>query len=224
MGGVALKGYQDSTASGTVTYYSDTGTQTVPLVLKSKGTTQVRMEFQRSQSTDIYVRNGLAACMSRAQGGNANMDSVDLNAQRIDYIPALSLLSEYANSNMNVQYAGTDTVNGSLADVIALSFAIDTLPAGYDSLQLTQHLIYVDRGTGLVTKTQSLRNGNGAQGFTAKIEMYFSNYQNVSGIAVPFKRSLYVDGILASDLNLMSATLNSGLLDSDFVPACGAGQ
>jgi hypothetical protein len=59
---------------------------------------------------------------------------------------------------------------------------------------------------------------------TAKIEMYFSNYQNVNGIAVPFKRSLYVDGKLATDLTLTSIAFNTGLVDSDFVPACGGGQ
>jgi hypothetical protein len=224
MGGTALSGYQDSTANGTMTFYSDTGTVNVPVILKSKGTTELRQELQRGQSTDIYVSNGATACMNSAKIGQIAMFSIDLNSQRIDHVPALSLLSEYANGNMNLQYAGTDTVNGSQANVIALSFSIPGLPSGYDSLQLTQHLFFVDSATGMVAKIQSVRNGNGPSEMTAKIEMYFSNYQNVNGIAVPFKRSQYVDGRLVSDLALTSIAFNTGLIDTEFVPACGGGQ
>jgi outer membrane lipoprotein-sorting protein len=223
MGGDMLKGYQDSTVTGSMTYYGSAGSLTVPVTLKSKGKSKLRTEIQQDAGTDVSISDGSNGCMTLASGSKLRSSATDLWTKRVDHIPALSLLAEYASSNMNVQYGGTATVNGSLTDEVALSFSVPSLPNSYDSLKLTQHVFYIDRATGLVTKIQFYRTDSGSS-TPYLVEMYFSNYQMVSGIAVPFKRSLYIEGKLNTDLVLTSVAFNTSLPDSDFALNCGGAR
>jgi len=66
MGGLASASYQDSTATGSITFYSDTGMDAAPITLESKETIELRQDIQRGQSTDTYVANGQTACLTRS--------------------------------------------------------------------------------------------------------------------------------------------------------------
>ena len=220
MGGASLAAYQDSYAAGSVTIYGDTGSQSFPAVLRSKGLREFRYEIQKSQGTDIYVTDGIGACITWAKGTFQLGSVISLFGQRIDHIPAFSLLAEYANSNLSVQYAGTASVNGKMADVISLSVDA-TPPNGFTSGKVGERLVFVDQATGLVTKMQGYLFNDTNPNDTNTIELYFLNYQSVGGIAVPFTRLVVTDGQNTSLLTLTSVTLNTGLTDTLFNPSCG---
>jgi hypothetical protein len=219
MGGSALANYQDSYATGSVTIYGDTGTLNFPAVLRSKGLRQFRYEIQKLKGTDSYTTDGTAACIARANGTFEADGILALVAQRIDYLPAFSLVSEYANPSLSIQYVGTANVNGQPADVISLSFNV-TVP-GYGPGQIGKRNVFVDQVTGLVTKIQGYQVDDATPDNTSSLELYFLNYQNVSGIAVPFSILKVMDGRNTSLLALSSVTFNTGLSDSLFSATCG---
>jgi hypothetical protein len=177
-----LATYQDSTANGSVTISRSTGSLTYPVILQFKGSQALRYALQKSQGTDAYVTDGVTACFIRATTGPQRAGFVVLYPQRIDHIPAFSLLAQYANSNLNVQYGGTGIVNGQTADVITWSFAVSSPPTGFDATAITQHTFYVDQTTGWVTKMQFHHFDDHDRKTTVLTEMYFSRYQFVNGI------------------------------------------
>jgi hypothetical protein len=220
MGGTSLAAYQDSYATGNVTLYTTTGSQSYPAVLRSKGLNEFRYEIQKKQGTDTYTTDGGDACIRRADGTTQFGSTLSLYTQRIDFIPALSILANYTNSTISVQYGGATSVNGSTADVITLSVNINA-PPGVSGSQLDQRTIFVDQTTSLVTKIQGYQFDDSNPGYPTLIEMYFLNYQIVNGIAVPFTRLTALSGNSSSLLALSSLTFNTGLSDSLFDSTCG---
>src|SRR5207248_351208 len=108
--GASVSTYQDSVVTGTLTTHADYGGGTTPIVLKSKGVWSVRSEIKRSAGTDVYVTDGSQGCLTRASGGTQSTSFSNMYAEPIHHVPALSILADYSNKNMNVQYAGTTTV------------------------------------------------------------------------------------------------------------------
>src|SRR6185369_8608947 len=113
MGGSNLASYLDLTASGSITIAAGTrGTaNTYPLVIKAKGTHELRTEIGKPNGAQLWATDGNSGCMTYGQT-SMPVAFQNLVAQRVDFFPVLSLLSEYASSNMNLQNAGTATVNG----------------------------------------------------------------------------------------------------------------
>lgn len=219
-GGMALTAYQDASATGTlVIHRSATASDTYPVVLKSKGTKLFRQDIQKPSGTTSYVLDYPVTCVNVPQG---NRHGIYQNAvsRRVDNIPALSLLAEYADTDKQVQYAGLDTVNGAPAAVVAISFQPPVLPQSTDSLSVTQHMYWIDQSTGYVVKVRYKQFGENGPLYAFVAEDYFSDYRNIGGLMVPFASKTYLDGVLDHELTLSSVTLNTGLLDSDFALPC----
>ena len=53
-------------------------------------------------------------------------------------------------------------------------------------------------------------------GLDIPVEVDFSNYQAINGVQVPLHIQKFLQGTLVMDINLTSATFNSGLSDSQF--------
>ena len=220
MGGSALASYQDSYATGSVTIYTLTGSQTFPAVLRSKGLNEFRYEIQKGYGTDIYAADSGGACIHRGDGTSQIGSTLSLYTQRIDYIPAFSILANYTTTNISVQYGGTASVNGQIADVITLSTNVNA-SQGYSTSQIGQRSVFVDQATGLVTKIQGYVFDDSNSGNTTPMELYFLNYQTVTGIAVPFTRLTVLNGNNSSLLTLNSIAFNNGLPDILFDSTCG---
>jgi hypothetical protein len=56
---------------------------------------------------------------------------------------------------------------------------------------------------------------------TLPTEVYFSNYQVMGGISVPFTRSTVTNGSTTSDFTVTSIAFNTGLSDTLFSATCG---
>ncbi len=102
-------------------------------------------------------------------------------------------------------------------DAIAVSFVPTTDPVqGPIYASMTQTTFYVDQATGLVDKIQYTNFSENDTTSTQSIEIYFSNYQVISGISAPFTQTVYIGGSLDSTVVLTSISFNVGLPDSDF--------
>jgi len=218
MGGVqALLNYQDSLASGTLTVYGGSSPLIFPITLKSKGTHETRVELQRPNGVSVRIVNQGQGTIQKPDGTVRTLVVGNLVGERVSHIPLLSLLSEYQNANISLAYQGTVPVNGQSTQLITLSFVPTNDPVqGPFFASLTQTLVYVDTTTNLIDKIQYKNYPENDQSNPHKIEVYFSNYQSVGGISVPFRQTTYDDGTLESDLVLSKADFNVGLLDSEF--------
>lgn len=215
-----LLSYQDSQASGTVTTYG-TSTTSYPIILKCKGTQETRVEVQLPKGINIRIVNQGQGVIEKPDGTVITLVANNTLAERVNHIPLLSILAEYQNSNMSVQYEGTAQVNGQIADVVAVSFIPTTDPTQAQTYaSMTQTLFFVNQSTGLVDKIQ-YTNQFENNSTTETIEVYFSGYQIVNGISVPFHEMIYAGGVLDSEIVLTMIKFNQGLPDDLFALPVG---
>jgi len=218
MGGAsALLAYQDAQASGTITIYATNPAVVYPITLKCKGTQETRVELQKPAGTTVRIVNTGQGVIERPNGTVVHLMMNNTLAERVNHIPLLSILGEYMNGNISVQYQGTAQVNSQNTSVVAVSYVPTTDPVnGPLFTSTTQTLFYVDQATGLIDKIQCASYAESDSSSTQQVEIYLSNYQTVNGISLPFHQTTYTDGTLYSDLVISSISFNVGLSDSEF--------
>ena len=218
MGGALPIPYQDSLATGTVTIYTSGTPVSYPITMKSKTLLETRSEVQMSNGTSVrIVNNGMGAIIS-PDGSVRHLYSNNTFCEHVDHIPVVSLLSEFANGNVNLLYQGTAQVQGQSEDVIEIDFVPDlSLASGSLMASMSRTLFFVNQTTRLVDKTQRSTFYEGDQDDTVNEEVYFTDYRPVNGLLVPFHQQVFIDGQLDADLTLSTAAINVGLPDSDFV-------
>jgi hypothetical protein len=223
MGGNALRTYQDAEASGTLITYGDLGSKNLKTRIWTRGLDEFRMDFEKDGTIDTYVSDAETSCINRAGSEPHKTANFTANSQRVDLIPALSLLSRHQEAKLSVEYAGEATVNGKTSDVIVLSYELDAqlLAQRVDSKNAARRAFYIDKETGVVTKIAFFSVSEGNLTDKMLVEAYFSNYQAINGIAIPFSRSLFINKRHASDLTVDSVTFNTGMSDSIFSLSCG---
>ncbi len=179
-----------------------------------------RRDIQKPDGETSFVLNSAVSCLKTPAGSRFGV-AQNAVTTRVDYIPALSFLAEYAADDKNVQNAGTDLVNGTVTWVVAISFEPTGTPLSKEELlQATQHTYWIDQTTGYVVKVRYLQFAENARSAPLLAEIYFSDYRNVSGLMVPFKRIRYLDNKPSDELALTSVVLNTGLADSEFALPC----
>lgn len=225
MGGARALLHQDSVATGQAQIFKPDGTSTVfPITKKSKGTTMVRTELQRPEGTQVRTINNGAATLQMANGKVRTLITNNSVAERVEHIPALSILSDWANTSMEILYVGPDSVNGQPVDVISVSYIPSHAQDPNFWREMTRTLFYVDQSTKLVTKIQYPNFAENNTNLSDKVEILFSKYQMVSGVSVPFQQSTYSDGQLLSTITFTSVAFNVGLPASDFSLPVGKGN
>ncbi len=216
-GSQALLAYQDSLATGTLTTYAGGNQFKYPITLKCKGTQETRVEVLKPEGTNIRILNQGVAAIQRPDGTIRNLLTNNTVAERVNHIPLLSILADYQNADISVQYLGTAQVSGQTADIVAVSFIPTADPTqGPIYASMTQTLFFVDQATGVVDKIQYTDYAENDPSSTQKVEVYFGNYQAVNGISVPFHQTIFTDGNLESDIMLQSVSFNVGLTDAEF--------
>ena len=207
----------DAVATGQAQIFKPDGTSTsFPITKKSIGTTMVRTELQRPEGTQVRVMNGGAAAIQMASGSIRRLVANNTVAERVEHIPALSILCEWGDTNMELVYLGTDTVNGQAADVVSVSQVPANAQDSNFWRSMTQTLFYVDRNTKFVSKIQYQKVAENNTNVSEKVEIFFSDYRAVSGVLVPFQSSTYSDGRLLTAITFSSVSLNAGLATTDF--------
>jgi outer membrane lipoprotein-sorting protein len=210
-----LLSYQDSQAIGTMTLSDGTS---YPITIKTKGTQETRVELQKSKGPAVRIVNQGTGVIERPNGSVLWLQTNNTLAEYVHHIPLLSILSDYQNAaSIQLVYQGVTQVNGQNTDAIAVSFVPTTDPVqGPIYASMTQTTFYVDQATGLVDKIQYTNFSENDTTSTQSIEIYFSNYQVISGISAPFTQTVYIGGSLDSTVVLTSISFNVGLPDSDF--------
>ena len=218
MGGAQALSLNDCVATGKVEIFHPDGTGvTWPIVKKSKGAKMVRTELQRIDGTHLRIVNNGTGALQNPDGKVRPEFSNNTVAERIEHIPALSILSEWQSPDTEVRYVRSDTLNAAPVQVVAVSFIPTSDPqwvAFYRST--TQTLFYIDQATNLVGKIEYRNFAYNDSNSSEKVELIFDDYRLVNGVQVPFVQTLYADGHLGSKLTLTGVLFNAGLTDSEF--------
>jgi hypothetical protein len=188
-----------------------------PIVLKSRGTAQLRTELTTSTGVRVTIVSNGSGKIIQPDGSVRWLTPDNTISQRITHIPVLSLLAEYQQPTVSTQYLGTTSIDSTTADVVGLGiFVANNVVSAQQQSQNTQHLFYIDHASGLLLRVQELHYAENVNGDSQGLETRFSDYRAIQNVMIPFHQQTYVDGQLLFDLSLTNVTLPVSLTDSDF--------
>lgn len=218
----ALTGGQpisDVTLTGTATRTAGSDVETGTITLQAMGYADSRMDFAGSAGNRSEIRNSSAGVPQGTwmgpDGVSHGMASHNCRTDAVWFFPALSILSQASRSNVIASYVGQETRNGS--SVQHLRFVPQVAATqGAVIASLSVEDIYLDSAS--LRPTAVLFNTHPDKDATENIlvEIDFSNYQIVNGVAVPFRIQELINNGLFLDITAQSATFNSGLPQSTF--------
>jgi hypothetical protein len=137
------------------------------------------------------------------------------------WAPALTIAALLSAPNAAITYVGPETHKGQSVIHVSASQQFPALTGTPATLMqhLTQTDVYLDAGTGLPDAITFYSHADSNALVDVAVEVEFSSYQTVSGAQIPLHVQQFVNNSLALDLQLSSATLNSGLASSIFAVA-----
>lgn len=215
MGSDAALAASTSRATAQVTLAID-NSPSYSLVYETGGTQRIRRTTQNDYGSVVRIVNtGVGQLTTNGIVTPLPLDST--LGERVRHIPALSLIAEVSNPSLEVTYEGSEAINGAACDRISISQPLIGDPQQADSFrELTKTTFWIDQQTRFVLKeAHTERNSKPTPG-TYRVELYFANYRQVQGVAMPFTQVTFVDGQPASEVAISAVQFNAGVPDSDF--------
>ncbi|HTV59349.1 MAG TPA: hypothetical protein VMJ93_10790 [Verrucomicrobiae bacterium] len=223
MGGVGpLAQVQNSFVSGTSVVSAANADQAAQQTATTNFTwtyagTQFRLEDTAATGSHTLVSNG-GSPQDYHDGGWFIVPPVTARTNLPYHIPALALYEEIQSPGYSFIYVGATTLNGKT--VIEVQTRDDSDLTGHS---FTPQNWYFDPATAfpLRVEYQIPISANATDSLEAS--MTFSNFQTVSGIAVPFQLNV-TDGPVSFVSTVTSATFNASVDPSGFAPSSGGAQ
>lgn len=214
----AVSTIQDFTGTGTITYYYSAGEQAQGTVtVKGRGLTQFRLDATLQDGVHSWIVDNGATHQKNPDGSTSPLPSQNTVKPASATFPLLYLLSALQDTSISVSYGGLVTHDG--AQVYDIT-AQKVLPQSVDSLNTvgntTKADFFIDPKTLVVQSVQDMAYRKDGDRGASSHEMQFSNYQNVSGVLVPFSLTELIAGQKTATIQLNQVNFNSGLADSDF--------
>ena len=138
-------------------------------------------------------------------------------AEPLWYSPAILLSQLVADNQFIVTDVGPETRNGQSVEHLSVMKA-PTGSSNADQLlqQLSKFDIYLDSQALLPASIAFTIHPDNDANTNIPIEVRYSGYRSVSGVATPFHLEKFLNNGLVLDLQFQNATLNSGLSVSSF--------
>jgi hypothetical protein len=226
-GGVELR---DVTLTGTSNVASPTGAQSGSITLTATAIGQEQLAFNAPDGTHTDVRDfsggGRAGRFSAPDGTSGNIPPQSLpGIHPAWFFPAFVMTTASSSSNFAAADLGQEIRNGAAVRHLAVWLQPSgSAPLFQESLQrFTQQDLYLDPASLLpVAMTFRTRPFNPKNPdvplrpiptapHKVEQEIRFSNYQRVQGVTVAFHIQIYINGALVDDIQISSATLNTGV-------------
>jgi hypothetical protein len=214
-GGSAIS---DVALSGTVAWMVGSDQQTGTATLMAKGFAESRVDLNLSGGTRSEIRNANGnPNEGNWIGSDGVVHTIALHNCFTDaswFFPALSTLAASGgNSSVVLSYIGLENLQQVSVQHIHAYTYDPHLP---DAQQLSAIDFYLDQQTLLPVIVTFNEHADEDASINIAVEIMFSDYRNVSGATIPFRTQRYVNNNLMLDVQLTSATLNSGISDSQF--------
>jgi hypothetical protein len=185
------------------------GVTVMPVTIQSQGERSWRSELVTPKERKVtVVRNGRGQ-IQHADGKIRNLSENNTSHQPPMHIPCLTGLAS-PPGRLTASYVRTDTISGDSLDVIELMPNYKGRKKFADRLKLT---LWISRSTGYLTQLQYVNASEQDSEDTQTVEIDYSNYHAIDGLAVPFSQSTKADGKPVLSLVLDSVQLNTPAAD-----------
>jgi hypothetical protein len=195
---------------GTITFADGNANQ---LKVETIGTDRIRHDIVDTQFTSV---SNAGTGFQLVSGERQTLLPWVTKYQRPDHLPSLSLMADYPNSNLQIQYLGLEGVNGNLAHHLRLSMIpTDGTPPEIEDLVSEVH-IYIDPASFMVVRIRTFDFSPLTPQNRSAVDTDFSDYRQQDGAQVPFHLIRYIAGQKRSEIAFTSISLNALVPDSDF--------
>jgi hypothetical protein len=216
MGSSVTSQIADSVMQGTVTNSATPDASAHNVVIKAKGTDQVRWEDDTNGNTSVVVvSHGVQK--EQTSKGWQRMASANAIHQRMLHLPSLLVGQELARNDLSAAFVASETLNGRSVYHVTLS-RVFNFNNGNDA-KLTKDSqvdVFIDAQTNLVAKISYIHLSEVDWRVGFPVEIYYDNYQTVQGMLVPFHQRIVYNKSNTSDMTVTSVKFNNGLADTVF--------
>ena len=214
----------DVALSGTATRIAGSDQESGQAALEAKGTQESRVSLSLSNYALTEARNFVDGA---PEGTYAGSDGIAHQLAQHNcftdaawFFPALpSLASGLSGQSADVSYIGQETLYGRAVQHVTVwqSASSPDVAAVKAIAHLSAIDWYLDSASAMPIAVRFTAHPPENSSADMAVEVRFSNYQQVNGILLPFHIEKFLNGGLVLDLTIGSATINSGLPDSDFI-------
>jgi len=113
-------------------------------------------------------------------------------------------------------YVGPETLNGASVQHIQVWNTFASKPHLQQLAAFSVKDIWFDTSSGLPVKIAYSRRAGGGSVPGIPVEVFFSNYTNVSGVLYPFQINKSYNGTPWQTITIQSVSFNTGLTDAQF--------
>jgi hypothetical protein len=136
--------------------------------------------------------------------------------KRAEHLPGLSLMSDYQNPNLQVQYVALESVNGNPAHHLRLSMlASDNTPPEIQDM-MSEFQVWIDQASLLVVKTRHFDFSPQAIQNRTPVDIFYSDYRVQDGATVPFHLTRFVANQKQCEIVFSTISLTAAVSVSDF--------
>ena len=212
MGGTVPR---DSVATGTVVLVAGslTETGTVRILIRGVDQSAALVQTQDRSRQDTYSR-GLA---SLKEGSSTKALSLELaTSSQWPGFPLILIAAALNNPDIAFQYVGLETLDG--LGVHHVRFW-NTYASNLRLKHLTDFSVkdlWIDAASGLPVKLSFERRAAGGSEPRIPMEVFYSDYRNVSGVLYPFLIKKSLNGTPWATITIVNVAFNTGLTEADF--------
>lgn len=230
----------DVILTGTVTRVSGSDTESGTITMKALGNKLSRMDMSLSDGQWTEIRGVDPAgtpksIWSDPDGAVHSIAAHNAMTDAVWFFPALSSLTKGSarNGTLSVSYVGHEAHSGHYVEhiyfVVQFPAPATTAPPPTTTpgekgpphvrpsiSPLTAIDMYLDAATFLPTAVKFKTHPDNNALMNIPVEIDFSNYQPVNGIAVPMHIQKFLNGTLFLDITIQSASINTGVPSAGF--------
>ena len=212
MGGIVPA---DSVAAGNIVIVAGSETSAGTIRILTRGTDQSSEQITLPQSTQtiIYSRNTANEIDS---GNKTNFPLEKSVTSQSSCFPIPFLSSALANSDESIQYIGSETLGQEQVQHIRFWNTFASQPRIRHIAEFSAIDIWLDATSTLPQRISFIRRDAGGASPKITVDVYFSNYQNVGGLAYPFLIRQLLDGSPWITITISNVAFNTGLTDANF--------
>jgi len=212
----------DSTATGTITTVAGSLTESGTITILTRGTNQTSEQIETPHGSTVVYSQGQASSVAAATPTNFTMER-SVTSQS-PYFPLALFVGALNNADTAYKYIGVETLNGASVQHIQIWNSFASTPPLQSIAQYSMRDIWIDSQSGLPVKVFYTRRDAGGSAPSFAMEVFFSNYKDVSGVLYPYSIQASFNGTPWATIAIQCVTLNAGLTDSNFPVQTGAGQ
>lgn len=207
MGCSGIRAATTISVHGTLT--ASSVTVRMPLTIDTLGNDHWRSELDTPKEHKVTVVNSGRGQTQYADGRISPLAENNTSHQRPMHIPCLTNMA-LPPAVVQANYLRAETVGADTLDVIEVLLA--NRPSLKRAADLMRNVVWISRSTGLLMKLQYVNAAENDSNDTQTVEISYSDYRVVSGLAVPFHQTTTAGG-LSLDLQLDSVQLNTTVAD-----------